>query len=220
MGKKWSSEEFDFLKNNYKILTSKKIAEKLNRTEISIRIKLQELKLLKRSKIPENITEEIIKDYNNDLSIERIVKKYNYSKFKLKDIIKGIIKKRKIDGNKHKNWKGYGELSYVYYSSLLNGAKSRNLDFTVSIEYLWNLFLLQNRTCALSGLDILFPTCHKNKINQTASLDRIDSSKGYIEGNVQWVHKSINQMKWDMNQSDFLFFCQTITKYYETKNRF
>lgn len=26
--------------------------------------------------------------------------------------------------------------------------------------------------------------------------DRIDPNKGYIIGNVQWVHKHINMMKW------------------------
>lgn len=62
---------------------------------------------------------------------------------------------------------------------------------------------------ALSGLKIELSI---NRKNQTASLDRIDSSKGYIEGNVQWLHKDINQMKINFNQKDFIKYCKLIAK--------
>jgi hypothetical protein len=45
----------------------------------------------------------------------------------------------------------------------------------------------------------------------TASLDRIDSSKGYIEGNLQWLHKRINIMKGNMSEKEFLDFCESVT---------
>ena len=45
----------------------------------------------------------------------------------------------------------------------------------------------------------------------TASLDRIDSSKGYIEGNVQWVHKSVNIMKCDFSSDIFIGICNQIS---------
>mgnify|MGYP007044016634 CR=1 FL=1 len=66
----------------------------------------------------------------------------------------------------------------------------------------------------MSGLPILIAKTNKERklgIN-TASLDRIDSSKGYIEGNVQWVHKDINWMKQDFNEEYFIFLCSEITK--------
>jgi hypothetical protein len=31
-------------------------------------------------------------------------------------------------------------------------------------------------------------------------MDRIDSNKGYVEGNVQWVYKYVNLMKRDFPQ--------------------
>lgn len=52
------------------------------------------------------------------------------------------------------------------------------------------------------------------KKNRTASLDRIDSSKGYLENNVQWVHKDINWMKQDYSHEEFLQYCKLI---YENK---
>ena len=41
--------------------------------------------------------------------------------------------------------------------------------------------------------------------NDSISLDRIDSSKGYEENNVQWVHKDINLMK---NKYDNKYFIE------------
>jgi hypothetical protein len=38
----------------------------------------------------------------------------------------------------------------------------------------------------------------------SASLDRIDSSKGYIKGNIQWVSRAVNYMKNDMSENDLL----------------
>lgn len=42
------------------------------------------------------------------------------------------------------------------------------------------------------------------------SLDRIDSKKGYVVGNVQWVHKDINRMKNTFPQDYFIQVCKQI----------
>lgn len=110
--------------------------------------------------------------------------------------------------------KWYGEISLNFFNRIKDGAKLRQLDFDITIEYIWNLFLQQNRKCALSKLSLKFDTTsrHHNirKKNTTASLDRIDSSKGYIEGNIQWVHKTVNRMKMDLNEIDFFELCNAI----------
>lgn len=45
-----------------------------------------------------------------------------------------------------------------------------------------------------------------------ASLDRIDSSLGYIIGNVQWVYKGVNFMKGEMSHDYFIEMCKMITE--------
>ena len=50
---------------------------------------------------------------------------------------------------------------------------------------------------------------HKNGYT-TASLDRIDSSKGYTKSNIQWVHKDINKMKSDFSMLRFLELCYAV----------
>lgn len=112
-------------------------------------------------------------------------------------------------GSESHKWCGYGEISGSYFCSLRNGAEDRNIEFNVTIEELWELFIKQNRKCALSGLEINFSL--SKEIEKTASLDRIDSSKEYVIGNIQWVHKHINMMKMDYDEKYFIELCKLIT---------
>jgi len=94
--------------------------------------------------------------------------------------------------------------------------KRRNLKFEIDKEYVWELFENQNGKCALSGIDIVLDVGSRKR-EQTASLDRIDSSKGYIKGNVQWVHKDVNSMKMDYTEDYFIDMCKRI--YFSNLNK-
>ncbi len=48
---------------------------------------------------------------------------------------------------------------------------------------------------------------------RTASLDRIDSSKGYTKDNIQWVHKHVNLMKHKFDQKYFVDICKLIANH-------
>ncbi len=102
----------------------------------------------------------------------------------------------------------YGEIPLGYLRQIKRRAEIRNFEYNLTPEYLWELFLGQNRLCSLSGVLIFF----KDDLNkeQTASLDRIESSKGYVEDNVQWVHKLVNKLKMDMPPNDFLQWVKSI----------
>lgn len=116
-------------------------------------------------------------------------------------------------GNTNKNFSGYGEIGLVYWNQIKLGAESRNLEFSITIEYIWDLFIKQKGKCALSNLDISFKLGKNGRTKINASLDRIDSSIGYVEGNVQWVHKDVNKMKMDFEESYFLDLCKKITDF-------
>lgn len=53
----------------------------------------------------------------------------------------------------------------------------------------------------------------------TASLDRIDSLKPYNIDNIQWVHKIVNFMKYNLSEDDFLFYCEKIVENAKNKRR-
>lgn len=114
--------------------------------------------------------------------------------------------------SKNPNWSGCGELSGGYWSVVIAGAKQRNLPINITIKDAWNLFKKQKGKCALSGVDLVLPSLSKDA-HKTASLDRIDSTKGYVKGNVQWIHKDINWMKNRFIQSEFVEWCRKIVKH-------
>lgn len=103
----------------------------------------------------------------------------------------------------------------TFWNKVIWAANKRNLEFNISFEYAIQLLELQNYTCKLSGIIICFAKDYVSHSHgeTTASLDRIDSSKGYIEGNVQWVHKDINRMKQEFSQEKFLEYCDAIIRY-------
>ncbi len=103
------------------------------------------------------------------------------------------------------SWKGFGLISGNHWGVIRHNALKRGLEFNISIEYIWELFVLQNAQCAYTKLDLNFSP------DKTASLDRIDSTKGYIHGNVQWVHKYINTMKQDFSHQYFLGLCKAVS---------
>ena len=117
-----------------------------------------------------------------------------------------------MTGSRSPVWKGHEKLSGTRWKYIKNGAirKSRVLEFDITIDYAWNLYEKQNGKCNLSGLSI--PFSENSSEYGVASLDRIDSSKGYIEGNVQWVHQDVNKMKFDLSQSRLIELCHLICK--------
>lgn len=145
----------------------------------------------------------------------------NFVKKSSKQLKRGKTKscgclKLSLRGNKSFNWRGYEGISGHIWCLIKRGAKSRNINFNINIEYIWDLYIQQNKKCAISGLDIKFAQSnreHRVLKNTTASLDRIDSSKGYIEGNVQWVYKEINRMKGQLKDIEFINYCSLIYKY-------
>jgi len=114
-------------------------------------------------------------------------------------------------GSQNKRWRGFGEISGEAWLHILRAAKKRNIEFSISIQDAWNLFLQQNRKCILSGLDLSFSKTEKTMKFTTASLDRIDSSGGYTKNNIQWVHKDINKLKTDFPQDKFISLCQQVS---------
>jgi len=94
-------------------------------------------------------------------------------------------------------------------------SRGKGMSFGIDFEYAKKLFEDQNEKCAISGIPIDFALGRRDHSSgeTTASLDRIDSSKGYIKGNVQWVHKSINVMKNELKEDIFFEFCLAIVKY-------
>lgn len=115
------------------------------------------------------------------------------------------------NGKSHHLWSGYEGIPGDLWSRIKRGAEKRGMEFSITIEHAWDIFNNQNGRCALSGELIEFGG-RASKKPYTASLDRIDSSKGYIQGNIQWLHKDVNMMKNNHTSEEFLDWISKIYK--------
>lgn len=114
-------------------------------------------------------------------------------------------------GDKNPYFKGVGELRQTKYSEIKRQALKRDKEFNVSIEYLWEMYEEQDRKCSLTNLPIIFGrNGYRNETS--ASLDRIDNSKGYIEGNVRWVLKDINMIRGSYDTDYFIKLCCAVAE--------
>jgi hypothetical protein len=141
--------------------------------------------------------------------------------FKRKSIVTKALEKYNIPKREHtrsqavinRKKRSHHTIPGRYFYSLQHSAKIRDLKFSITLDYLWDMYILQNKKCALSGLDIRFHSPREKFTAQTASVDRIDSNLGYIATNIRWVHKTINYMKMDLVDSEFMDLCKIITEY-------
>jgi len=104
-------------------------------------------------------------------------------------------------------------ISLMVYNKLQQQAELRGISFTVTPEYLESIF---DGHCHFSGIELKIGTY--SRTNGTydkgnASLDRIDSDKGYTEGNVVWVYKPINLMKNTFSSEEFINICKLIVEH-------
>ena len=146
---------------------------------------------------------------------------YNLKKGYVKSC--GCLKERGLENKEgyKRLYRGFEDLSASYWGSIMYGAKIRNLEFDITMEDAWNKYIKQDRKCALSGESIFIDSKYGTNSRrysteprkQTASLDRIDSSKGYTVDNIQWVHKVVNYMKMDVSDESLIEWCKKIANY-------
>jgi len=88
-------------------------------------------------------------------------------------------------------------------------AKKKNIEWNLSLLFLLKLWEKQKMMCAYSGVPLTFEDNHPH----TISLDRLDSSKGYTEDNVQLVCTIVNYIKQRFDEQSFFDYCSLVTQY-------
>ena len=100
-----------------------------------------------------------------------------------------------------------GPIRVSWFNKAKLQASLRNLKFDITIEFLLDLYYKQDKKCALSGLPIGWEDVGAK---HSASIDRIDSSLGYLESNIQLVHKDLNMMKQSFSNDYFIQLCMAV----------
>lgn len=111
-------------------------------------------------------------------------------------------------GKAHKGF--YREIPYTWFNEKKRKSTSKEREWSITIEYIWDVYLRQDRKCALSGLPLDFD---KDTDNGMVSIDRIDNNKGYVKRNVQLLHKDVNFAKWTFGQKYFINLCKQVSEY-------
>jgi len=229
---KFAEKHKDILIQRYVVefVSLTKIANELNVDMRYVSGALRSLNIpIKTKIIDEKYSAKVLELYNLGKTKTEIYKELKIGIKTINRLFKNLnlVSSHKIRGIKVKpvNWSGFGDISGRSWSALYHSATKRGLEFNITQEYAWNLFLHQNRQCAMSGIGlkmIIREGCKSNNVSlmkddvkDIASLDRIDSSKGYIEGNVQWVSRRLNMMKRDSTEANFKEMCHEVASYSE-----
>lgn len=95
----------------------------------------------------------------------------------------------------HVKW---GALANSLYAKAKGGAKSRGLAFEIDISHVVDLLVKADGKCALTGIPFEQTVVGKSRKRPwSASLDRIESTLGYCDGNIRVVCLSVNIALWD-----------------------
>lgn len=86
-------------------------------------------------------------------------------------------------------------------------AKKRGLEFNITLDYLEELLIEQQCKCFYTGLDMLL---HIDKGEHSVSIDRYDSSQGYVKGNIVLCVTWANLMKNNHSYENFINFARII----------
>ena len=127
----------------------------------------------------------------------------------------GCVPRDMPKGKNHCKYSGYGDINGSIWGKIKEAAKRRNLEFSITIEETWDLFISQNKKCALTELPIEMGV---GRLKGTASLDRKNSIKGYTTDNIQWVHRNINIVKHSCSQEYFISLCRKVANNKQLKD--
>jgi len=138
-------------------------------------------------------------------------KQYSLSSDVIKKNIGGCVfcaRKNVAKGSDSIYYKGGKYVTARFLSNVKHGARKRNITCEITIDELDKLWEAQDGKCSYTGRELTL-----SGEECTASLDRIDSNEGYYLGNVQFVHKTVNVMKWALPEEEFLGFIEEIYGY-------
>lgn len=101
----------------------------------------------------------------------------------------------------------YNSKSVRHFLMRLLNKKSRGRH--LDIDYVLGIYDAQKGRCALSGVEMTHIAGH-GRVPTNISIDRIDSSKGYVKGNIQLVCCAVNVAKSNWPQQDFIEMCKRV----------
>lgn len=124
------------------------------------------------------------------------------------------------DGTFYESWKN--EKSYLkerinnIHRMAKKRAPIRDLAYDVEEDYLMSIYP-KDSMCRILNKKMKWGD--RSDKSNSPSLDRIDSSKGYVKGNLMWISLQANRMKQNAADADLLIFSDWIEREIRTKKK-
>ena len=205
---KITEKEIDYIKNNYPLKTSKQIAVELNVGSGTINWHLRKLGI-------KNVYGERAKELNelknNNLSkcrdCHQILPRTNEFFYESGKSFHTICRKcqyiKEVE-KYNKRYKSIEKYANAFIKHKLGNPHGKIC--AIVPEDIINQFNKQNGLCFYTKEKLML---EPNKTH-TISVDRIDSSFGYIKGNIVLCCKAVNMMKQEFSIKDFVAWCQRV----------
>lgn len=81
-------------------------------------------------------------------------------------------------------------------------------DYDIDLDYVMEILESQEYKCAITGVELT----HQYNDMRAASIDRIDSEKGHVKGNIQLLCQAVNHAKRHHTQSDIVSFFRSVVQ--------
>lgn len=115
--------------------------------------------------------------------------------------------------NKHNLISDNRKDKYTGLREHLNRVKRRNKNYNITLDDLLNQWIKQDGICPYTKLKLIHPRGRdKSEPYFIASLDRVDSTKGYIKGNIQFISMMANFAKNNSTHEQMMKFCEIISE--------
>jgi riboflavin synthase alpha subunit len=112
----------------------------------------------------------------------------------------------------------------VFFNHRLVTAKNRAKPHSIHVtgHDCYKVFLKQKGKCALTGVSLTFEKSGDQQviIPTNASIDRIDSSKGYTMSNIQIVSTYANRLKSTFSVTELVDLCKMIYRHHQRKVKY
>lgn len=192
--KPWTKEKLDLLIKIWPELGTRLTAQQLNLTNQQIKSKVDRLKLFQKPKV-----ERLCVCCGINLQVKR-----SYGVKCRSCYLKHRNLQRRNKPKPRKQW----------MNELLRTVRYRSKEpCNITIDYLLNLWGKQSGKCFYSNISLNEPVFYgRGRSYKIASLDRIDSTRGYVTGNVVWCCWGCNSAKLDFTLKDYISLCEQIAQ--------
>jgi hypothetical protein len=115
-----------------------------------------------------------------------------------------------VKGQDHHRWTGAGVITGSFFNCVKNNARQRSLDVSITANDLLQIWESQRGRCYYTGAPLEWNTDDESV---KPSVDRLDSSQGYVHGNVVFTSWLVNRIKNDLGSDEWIALCTRVASY-------